>query len=163
MFLPGDKKDEFLERHDGEIDGLAQHFGGYIVHVDKVSIRRRLRQFKTEHLEIGLKLLHHVHFYDQHRVLTEQRLLHRQLNQVVGAGREIIYASFGSPGTSGDELIHRYRLANNMQGATWDPKFINLSDVGQFVERQNLCFAFIDDFVGTGRQAIGTWNGNLAF
>jgi hypothetical protein len=115
-------------------------------------------QFKPEHWELGLKLLTSVDYYTQNRVLGGGVQLHTQSLRVLGHPNELYFASFSaSPGRSGDEILPKYRLANHLTGASASRKFITLADLPRFIDDSNAKFVFVDDFVGSGKQAVETW------
>lgn len=92
--------------------------------------------------------------------------------EIIGSLNDTLFSSFTTPGKSGDELLPKYRLANNMRSRKYDNFFIHISDLVNFIEEPELGssaieekiepkkiknFVLIDDFVGTGSQAVKIW------
>lgn len=154
--------EDFLLEQDDSINELTQKFSTYGRGIDKIAVTRWLRRFESKHLPLALKLLKSVDYYNQGRVLMEFKELFNQLVQLEGPDlSNTLFASFGYPGESGDEMVYRFRLANRLDGADLNPNFLYLSDVGKYLDTKNLKFIFINDFVGTGKQAVETWE-NIA-
>jgi len=157
-------KDQFLLRHDNRIVDLAQKFNSYGQGIDKISIIKWLGQFEHKHLPIALKLLETVDYYGPARVLYEFKESYKQLVQLEGPDlSNKLFASFGYPGHSGDEMIYKFRLTNQLADKRWNVNFLYLSDIGSYIDRNNLTFVFINDFVGSGKQAVETWENVQGF
>jgi hypothetical protein len=148
----------FFEVHDAKISELEYKFTEYWSGIDKYSIRKWISQFNEEHRGLALKLLQKVDYYNQARVMRSSRALHSQLMEIIDENLGNTYfASFTPPGKSGDEILPRYRLANRLRGSRFDEKFIYVSDLSKFANQENLSFVFLDDFVGSGSQALKIW------
>ena len=151
----------FLEAHNKEITILAGKFSSYFISVDRTDIRAWLKLFNSDHLNIALKLLKAVDFYDPPRITTNFRTAHRQFLAAVGSSslEDVAFFPFGRAGKSGNAMIYHYRTANNIPQA----KCKYFSEIPMFFRaleeepQKELKLVFIDDFVGTGSQAIGTW------
>jgi len=152
--LPSRTQRSFFQEKSGDIEALARNFSGYATNIDEYSIRSWLAQFDDNHLDVGLKLLKHVEFYKQPRVVHELQVLHETLEQINDNQREMIFCAFGQAGKSGDSLLHTYRIANHIPTLS---SFIHLTDLPDYVEREDLMLVFVDDFIGTGDQALKLW------
>jgi len=150
---------QFFDDHAEEISLLTLEFSGYNLRtIDDTAIRNWLTQFRDDHLNVAVKLLHHVDYYDGPRVLGEQKKLHQQL-LILNATekRRILFCPFGQAGKSSGVLLHQFKLANEFSGAQWNKRFVYQTELSKpiYSERDDLLFAFIDDFVGTGDQITG--------
>lgn len=163
------ESDQLFNGLQDRILALERKFAGYWTVIDRAMIRNWLRQFDREHIMIALKLLENVDYYDQGRVINGTRQMYIQLSSLEGRDlNKFLFATFTPPGKSGDELLSKYRLANNMRGSKYDRSFIHLSDFTKFFKkvpdemavavRKLQGVVFVDDFVGTGNQAIKCWN-----
>ena len=73
------------------------------------------------------------------------------------------FAAFSSrSGESGDRMLHTFRTAAGLTSGRFDDLFIHRSDL----LRENLAagdtIVFVDDFSGTGTQAVTAWNESLS-
>ncbi|MFQ5821915.1 MAG: hypothetical protein ACE5I5_18150 [Candidatus Heimdallarchaeota archaeon] len=153
------ENNKFFDIHHEDILRLERKFAGYWTGLDKYDIRSWLLQFEMEHRELGLKLLHHVDYYSQSRVIREVRQIHEQILALAGGTlQDTYFASFTPPGKSGDELLPRYRLGSGLRSRRYDQLFVHISGLVDFFDKQVQRFVFVDDFIGTGTQAINIWN-----
>src|SRR5207244_2316997 len=110
--LPSRRQMRFFAENSQEIRALVTSFSGYATNIDEYTIRDWLSQFDDDHLDLGLKLLKHVKFYKQPRVIRELKVLHQTLEQINGNQREMIFCALGQAAKSGNSLLHTYRVAN---------------------------------------------------
>ena len=152
----------FLENHNSQIITLARKFSSYFTTIDRNDVRAWLRQFHTEHLDVALKLLQFVDFYDTPRITNAYRTAHQQLLATIGSNSldGITFFTFGRAGKSWDQMIYLYRNANDSIPLT---KFKHYSEITSFFrgfdeDSEEHKLVFIDDFIGTGSQAMETWD-----
>jgi len=63
-----------------------------------------------------------------------------------------------SAGESGDQMIAKFRHANNMKGKPYNELFINKSEIVLADLGFDDTVVLVDDFVGSGNQACEFWN-----
>lgn len=150
----------FLESHDPEISRLERKFSSYsLASISKSEIRIWLRQFLEEHLYIGLKLLQSVDFYEPPRIIRDFRTAHEQFLATINdqSLQRVFFFPFGHAGKSGSALSYHYRTANNISPQKFKYNFTELTTLFEEEADQEYKLVFIDDFIGTGNQAIDTW------
>lgn len=150
----------FLDAHNDEIVVLARKFSSYFTTIDRNDIRAWLRLFRPEHLRVALKLLKSVDFYDPPRITNDYRTAHQQLLATLGSNslENVTFFPFGHAGKSGSSMIYHYRNANSIsQGKCMYFSAITSFFRAQDAPAEELNLVFIDDFIGTGSQAIETW------
>jgi len=150
---PGKEMPNFLDEHDGEIETLAQTFITF-PNVTKGKIFTWLRQFEEEHKPVALKLLKEVIFYDSAKILGCCIDLYSQARRQLGEeiSKSWILA-LGNAGKSGDEMLHKFRQANNLHTRNFDHLFKYKSEIASLGDSFSGNLIFIDDFIGSGRQA----------
>lgn len=146
--------DTFLASNNSRLNGLVQRFAGHITHVDRPAIIAWLTQFRSSDWDLALRLIESVDYYPQQRILTGAAQLHQQALTVLGISSGFCAAAFGPiAGKSGGEMLYRYRLANHLP----DGCLIALTDLKDFIDNSSTRFIFVDDFIGSGEQAVRTW------
>ena len=105
-------------------------------------------------MDVALKLLRHVEFYKQPRVIEELRVLHQTLQQINNSQREMKFCALGAQAAkSGESLLYKYKVANRLS----EDVFLHKTDLPEFIDRKDLMLVFIDDLIGTGDEAIEAW------
>lgn len=148
----------FLEAHDDEISSLARKFSSYFTSISRNDVRIWLKQFQPDHLSVALKLLRSVDFYDPPRIINDYRTAHQLfLTTIDSTSLEgVTFFSFGHAGKSGSSMIYLYRTANDIPVG----KCRYFSEITSFFGEESPeepKLVFVDDFIGTGSQAIETW------
>ena len=149
----------FLEAHDTEITRLETTFSSYSLStVGKNEIRIWLRQFNQD-VEIGLNLLRHVDFYTPRRITGAFQAAHEQLLTILQdrSLERVFFFPFGHAGKSGSALSYNYKTANDIPVGKFKNNFTELATLFGDEAEQHFKLVFIDDFIGTGNQAIDTW------
>ena len=143
---------DFWTENDDLIDTLTQQYSSYR-NVDKSSITSWLNQFNSdEDATVGLKLLENLNFYPQNRIHSLFRTLKATLDgQFKGAN--FYYCGFGHPGTSGDSMLHEFRIANPLTESIHNDSFIHMSDIASLDGPEEKIVIMIDDVCGSGKQA----------
>jgi len=145
---------QFLIENNIRVSNLEKKFAGHLTTVDAVTIGAWLARFREEHWELGLRLLEKVDYYNQHRILINSRPLHHQALNVLGVSDRPLYvAALTTGGKSGDEILYKYRLANNLKAN----QLITLADLPNFTEEPSATFIFVDDLIGSGDQVLDVW------
>lgn len=140
----------------------AKRFASFRQQVPEGRIRDWIDGFKEEHHDIIARVLDCVDFitHDQmaeafRRVLAGLEGWHQTKGKRTGEWRFVAYSA--SAGESGDYMLTRFRHANNLAGNNYNELFIHRSDI----VRADLGFddtvVLVDDFVGTGNQAVDSW------
>jgi hypothetical protein len=72
-------------------------------------------------------------------------------------GKFAFVAFSSSAGESGDNMLHQFRIANSLNHRQFDSLFIGRSDLLRVGLGADDTVVFLDDFVGTGNQAVTAW------
>src|SRR5207245_1228910 len=95
-----------------------------------------------------------------YRVHVSQQRIQQWLNQFENGHRDL-GARILDAVESSDRMLHTFRAANGLNAERFDNLFIHKSEL----LRQNLGAAdtvvFVDDFAGTGEQAVTAWKESL--
>ncbi len=155
--MPSRRQNRFFTQNAQNIDSLARTFSGHASVIDVYKIRNWLSQFSDDHLDIGLKLLRNVLYYDYPAIVHELKILHETLKQINENRRTMLLSSLGAVGTSSGALMHAYRLANHLTRDQFDRLFASPSTLTNHSDRDDIMLVFVDDLVGTGNQFIDAW------
>jgi len=137
-------------------------FAGYRVNVTEGRIDRWIDQFGTKHRDLSARVLDSVEFVSRSRVATAFR---QGLRCIPGwhsraakrKGKWVFVPFTASAGESGDTMCHEFRIANGMGNRKFDNLFKYKSDLPDERLGPKDTVIFIDDFAGTGDQAIDHW------
>ncbi len=77
-------------------------------------------------------------------------------------GRWRFVAFSRGAGESGDRMLHVFRTANRLSGSRFDSLFIHRSDLLREKLKAEDTVVFVDDFAGTGDQAVAAWDESLS-
>ena len=126
-----------------------------------------LEQFTNDHRDTAARLLDVVDFYSIDRISGAFRTAlaalpnwHRTAGRRPGKWR---FAGLShSAGESADAMMHRFRIANALDGKQHNELFIHPSEI--LTEKLGLddTLVLIDDFVGTGDSVCSAWNASFA-
>lgn len=137
-------------------------FSGYRHAITEQRIQRWLDQFNTEHQDIAARILDCVDFISHEQMVQAFREIlnsldgwHSDENQRQGKWRFIAFS--GSAGESGDTMLHKFRLANGLNGKRYNNLFIHRSDLLREDLGVGDTIVFVDDFSGTGKQVTDAW------
>lgn len=148
------------------INGWLERFAGYRVHVSRARVEQWLDQFNEDHRNLAARILDAVEFHREDQLAHAYRSV---LGKLPGwskkasdrEGRWRFVAFSTRAGESGDRMLHTFRTATGLSAARFDDLFIHRSDL----LRENLSaddtVVFVDDFAGTGNQAVTAWNESL--
>lgn len=148
----------FLDAHNDEISDLGRKFSSYFTSISRDDVRIWLRQFQPDHLHIALRLLQAVDFYSPPRITYAYRTAHEQFLATINSDslEGVTFFPFGHAGKSGSSMSHFYGNANGIHVS----KFKYFSEITRLFGEGHEAepkLVFIDDFIGTGSQAIETW------
>lgn len=139
-----------------------QRFESYRYGVTEAAIVDWVNQFHDKDRDTAARLLDAIEFISAEQLHAAFRSLlarvpgwHRDPRRRRGKFAFVAFSS--SAGESGDNMLHQFRLANNLNHREFDPLFIGRSDLLRSGLARSDTVVFLDDFVGTGTQAIGAW------
>ena len=141
-------------------------FAGYRQSVTEQRIDRWLNQFKENDRDLAARILDCVDFITYEQMTNAFRSILKSLNgwhidESHRSGKWRFVAFSLSAGESGDTMLHRFRLANKLNGKQYSDLFIHKSEL----LRENLgpedTVVFVDDFSGTGKQVSEAWADNI--
>jgi hypothetical protein len=147
-------------------DWLAD-FSGYRVNVNEGRIDRWMNQFRDNHRDVAARVLDSVDFITNEQISEAYRQALRSLpgwhmSQARRRGKWRFVPFSFSAGESGDSMLHMFRVANALQHRRYDECFIHIRDLPGAGLGEQDAVVFVDDFSGTGDQAIRNWNSALA-
>jgi len=121
-----------------------------------------LAQFSVEDKDTAARLLDAVEFISAEQIHDAFRSLLANLpgwhcDPDRRCGRFAFVAFSSSAGESGDNMVHQFRLANSLNHRGYNPLFIGRSDLLRSGLGADDTVVFLDDFVGTGNQALSAW------
>ncbi len=137
-------------------------FEGYRFGVTDAKLQEWLTQFSKSDRCIAARVLDAVEFIPAEEIDAAFRSLlaripgwHRQKAERHG---EFRFAPFSrTAGESGDAMLHRFRLANGLTERYYNPLFIGRSDIPSARLGSEDSLVFVDDFIGSGKQAVDAW------
>lgn len=142
-------------------------FSGYRVNVNEGRIDRWINQFQDGHRDVAARVLDAVEFITNQQVAEAYRqalgsLPGWHINQTRRRGRWRFVPFSFSAGESGDSMLHVFRVANALQHRRYDELFLHIRDLPGAGLGEEDTVVFVDDFSGTGDQAVRNWNEALA-
>lgn len=149
-------------RDTERFNGWVERFAGYHSRVSIARIERWLAQFTEDHRDLAARILDAVDFYRPDQLAGAYRSILGALpgwsrNAPQRQGRWRFVAFSIRSGESGDSMLATFRRANDLTGARFNELFAYKADL----LKENLgpedTVVFVDDFAGTGDQAINAW------
>lgn len=148
------------------IDGWLERFGGYRVHVSQPGVQQWLGQFHNDHRDLAARILDAVEFFrEDHLTNAYQSVFGRlpgwskRVSERQGRWRFVAFSRHA--GESGDRMLHTFRTATGLSAARFNDLFIHRSDLLREQLAVDDTVVFVDDFAGTGDQAVTAWNESL--
>jgi len=140
----------------------VNEFAGYRHTVNEGRIDRWLDQFQKKDRDVAARTLDAVDFVGAEQTAAAFRSGLAGLDgwDLVAKRRrgEWRFVAFSvSAGESGDSMLHRFRIANNLAGKQFDALFIHKSELLEANLSSEDTVVFVDDFSGTGDQATLAW------
>ncbi len=138
-------------------------FEGYRYGITDARLTEWLEQFGQADRDTAARILDAVEFISNEEIHAAFRSLLRKLpgwhlRKTKRAGRFAFVAFSQTAGESGDSMLHQFRLANNLTQRYYDPLFIGRSEIARGRFGGDDTIVFLDDFVGSGKQAVGAWS-----
>lgn len=139
-------------------------FTGYRHVITEDRIDRWIKQFAKKDRDLAARVLDSVDFISAEQINKAYQQL---LNSLPGwsadaknrKGRWFFVAYSQSAGESGDEMLHKFRTANNMSSRKFNELFVHKSELISLKIGKGDTVIFIDDFSGTGNQICESWAG----
>jgi hypothetical protein len=137
-------------------------FTGYRHAVNEARIDRWMEQFDAADRDLAARILDSVDFISAGQVTQGFRAILGGLtgwstNEAQRQGRWRFVALSASAGESGDTMLHRFRIANNLTGRQYTDLFVYKRDLLQEKLAPGDTVVFVDDFAGTGQQVCEHW------
>jgi hypothetical protein len=138
-------------------------FEGYRYGVTDAHLTEWLSQFDAPDRDTAARILDVVEFISAEQIDAAFRSL---LNRLPGwhkvkrrrIGRFAFVAFSRAAGESGNSMVHRFRLANKLNNDRFfSSLFIERSELLRHGFGRNDTVVFLDDFIGSGKQAVDAW------
>ena len=143
-------------------NGWLSAFDGYRHAITEHALTDWLAQFPAPDRDIGARLLDCVEFFPVSQLASLFRQVlaalpgwHAQDQQ--RQGRWAFSAFSSSAGESGDSMLHKFRMANDLGGKKYRDMFLHRSELLSAGLGPDDSLVFVDDFAGTGRQVVEAW------
>lgn len=138
-------------------------FGTYWSNPNRAAVDEWLSQFSEADQDLAARLLDGVLFFDQAAIYQRFRSLLAALegwndDPTLRTGRWVFVPFTGSPGESGDTMTHWFRSATGMTQRKYNELFCYRSELVSKAFGPDDTVVLIDDFAGTGNQAVTAWN-----
>ena len=140
----------------------ANEYANYRHSVPDERIRDWIRQFDDTHGDLAARVLDCIDFITHDQIAAAFKTILQGLegwNRIKqrreGKWRFVAYSA--SAGESGDSMLHKFRIANNLASNTYNELFIHRSDLLREGLGTDDNIVFVDDFVGSGDQACDSW------
>jgi hypothetical protein len=138
-------------------------FTSYRHQITEARIERWLSQFTSSDRDLAARILDCVDFINHEQISTAFRELlpgidgwSPSVTKRKGKWRFVAYSS--SAGESGDEMLHKFRIANNLAPKKYNELFIYKSELMGAKLGPEDTVLFIDDFSGSGNQVCESWS-----
>lgn len=140
----------------------AGEFSGYRVTVTEARIDRWLSQFRPSDRDIAARILDSVDFITSEQITASYRSILGSLegwsvDEALRQGKWRFTAFSASAGESGDTMLHKFRLANNLSNRRFNELFIYKSDLLKEELGADDSVVFVDDLSGSGDQVCKSW------
>lgn len=142
-------------------------FSGFQSDVTASKIHRWIDQFDPNDRDIAARLLDAVEFYSPARIADAFRGVVPRLpgwsaDPARRNGRWLFVPYAASGGESGGAMLHSLRRANGLAGARFNSLFPHTANLAAADLGPADTVVFVDDFTGSGDQAVGTWQRSIA-
>ena len=148
------------------MDGWLERFAGYRVRVSRARVTRWLEQFQNQDRDVAARVLDVVEFFREDQLADAYRAVFGRLSgwsrkAAERQGRWRFVAFSRHAGESGDRMLHSFRTATGLAAARFADLFIHRSALLREQLTADDTVVFVDDFAGTGNQAVVAWNESL--
>jgi hypothetical protein len=152
----------YCASNEKKIHELAGRFGDYqpLRGGSRERLVAWLGQFNAQHRDLAVKLAGKIEYYGTHRITENavalRGLVDQEIKAVDVASGDVLYVAGGRTGESGDEVLRRYRNANQLHSRR--DRFIEVHRLTEALFAiSNPGVVFLDDFIGTGKQISDYW------
>lgn len=138
-------------------------FEGYRFGVTDARLIEWIEQFDPADRDVAARVLDVVEFVSVEQIDAAFRSLIKGLRgwhrfKTRRSGKFAFVAFSRGAGESGDAMLHRFRLANGLNQRQFNPLFIGPSEILRARLGKDDTVVFVDDFVGSGTQAVDAWD-----
>lgn len=148
------------------IGNWLENFAGYRVQISQLRISRWFGQFENTHQDVAARILDCVEFFREDHLANGYRAVFGRLqgwskkaSQRQERWRFVAFSTHA--GENGDRMLHTFRTATGLSATRYDELFIHRSDLLREGLTAEDTVVFVDDFAGTGNQAVTAWNESL--
>lgn len=151
---------DFFRDNNEKIKELHINFKGF-PNINITKIECWLNNFDDSDKLLAIKFLENIEYFDASRIFQASQDLIHQIKTLKNQDLSNVYfCYFGAPQKSGYAIINMFATANNLNNSS--SKFKLLSELQEFIkpvsEEEEITIVFLDDFVGTGKQAVDFFN-----
>lgn len=144
------------------MSGWLNDFSGYRHSITEQRIDRWIDQFNNDDKDLVARVLDCVDFITHEQMASAfQSTLNSipgwDINEDSREGTWRFVAFSISAGESGDTMLHKFRIANRLNGRQYNDLFIYKRDLVKENLGSEDTVVFVDDFSGTGEQAYNAW------
>lgn len=144
-----------LKHHVQEITKLTQQWKGVR---NQEQIESWLLMFEEDERNVAIQLLRSVKYYKQEKIDELLRVLHGKfIREIQHTLRSVWFFGMGGPSKSGRMLLYHYRTVNGLRESLFQERRM----LRAFAAKGIHTLAFVDDFIGTGKQVAAFWHEEL--
>ncbi len=122
--------------------------------ISNEAIQSWLLQFDEEDRSAVVTLLSGFRYYSSKKVSAMAKGLYQSLKACMGAtNHNVWFVPVGYVAKSGSIIAYYFRTQNNLP----QDRFVAASDLASLVTKEDEKIVFLDDYVGSGHQAIQVW------
>jgi hypothetical protein len=143
-----------------------ESFAGYRSHISRTKIENWIAQFTAADNDLAARVLDAVEFYRPDKlenayssILGKLPGWSRVANEREGRWRFVPFTM--RPGESGDMMLSVFRTANKLNTKPFDELFVYKADLLKEDLGPGDTVVFVDDFAGSGDQAVTAWDESL--
>jgi len=148
-----------LKHHAEGIAALVKQWEGIKTQEE---IESWLLMFEDNERDVAIKLLSHTKYYSQNKIGKRLKILHGRFMRAIRRKslkhiNHIWFLGIGGASKSGQMMSYFYRTVNGLSAS----HFPGLRTLPTLTEKGIQILAFIDDFIGSGKQATMFWREEL--
>ncbi len=157
----------FCEQNRSNLEALCRRYADYepLQGFSPAHLQAWLRQFSAQHRIAAVRLAKSVAYYGIDKITALMRPLKEAIDQQIAVEdvdpNSVFYVPLGRSGESGTDVVRRFRNANRLHHR--QNQFVTLVDLPQVLYKVGKpLVVFMDDFVGSGKQATDAWEGSVS-
>jgi len=152
---------------DARIAGWRSRFTGYRQEVTPERIKKWVDQFSSLDRDIAARILDCLNYVTDQSIEESFRQVLKKFtgwntSKKKRKGKWRFVAFSQSAGESGDNMLHRWRVATGMTGSQYKKLYIHRSDLLREQLGATDTVVFLDDFAGTGNQVCQGWRETMS-